>query len=751
MVKSYQIALVVFITYIFSFTVGAADFTQKWRQQLQTSNVAIFKHQKSKLNLVLIKSEMNLSYFNENSLKTIFEINSPDLSTFGYQNLKIMRINKISGDDVLIELSAELFGKQKVSLLRYIKKQNYILEYSVLIDKMTDNISHAKNEILAINKDFDPWFRNIASSSESESDTEASSGCKDCSAIEMLLGETALDILHNINSKITPQCEVQKLNLVVETVHKVPGVSYAVACEKVLVKSAESLVHLIFSLTKVALKSAVDPVYRASIYSSVALVVQAFWSDPLEFSKMFYSLFTNAVMREVANLQNCSKEYREAFACEVALTALGGAALAKTFQKMTNKTSNKPLTDALDFLAKNETDSVVKKTFSDPENTSLIKAELPILKAAIKFEPGHFKNIQMKIWQAKESGDAALAKELTAQVEQEFNIGKIISNEKIVDNDKLGIGISGARLITFESGLKGVWKTFDNSFNQNGAFEIAAYKIDRKLGLNDVPITTHKYLGRSPGTVQLYIENTDKVDLIQQPEHMHFLDYLIHNNDRNPKNYLIYQGRPVAIDNGFAFREKLTNLKPPNFTATLDNYIKPVEELRIKSDVLRHQIEHTKSEYGVNSSQYKSVFNKLQPELEEAVRLEKIKTAKNFNSVSIALPEKSVYLKLKSTSDKEWAILLNDHLNNDLLAQFLRRKNKVIEACDRAIKTFGKDVLREGQVSPFTAKTEVKVRVPVKPKIVIKPKAPVFDEVPLSNKAPPLDGSPSLDFTKEPN
>ncbi|MEQ1665317.1 MAG: hypothetical protein ABL927_08085, partial [Bdellovibrionales bacterium] len=233
--------------------------------------------------------------------------------------------------------------------------------------------------------------------------------------------------------------------------------------------------------------------------------------------------------------------------------------------------------------------------------------------------------------------------------------------------------------------------------------------------------------------------------------HMHFLDYLIHNNDRNPKNYLIYQGRPVAIDNGFAFREKLTNLKPPNFTATLDNYIKPVEELRIKSDVLRHQIEHTKSEYGVNSSQYKSVFNKLQPELEEADRLEKIKTAKNFNNVSVALPEKSVYLNLKSTTDKEWAILLNDHLNNDILAQFLRRKNKVIEACDRAIKTFGKDVLREGQVSPFTAKTEVKVRVPVKPKIIIKPKAPVFDEAPPLDKAPLLNEAPSLDFTKEPN
>jgi hypothetical protein len=226
---------------------------------------------------------------------------------------------------------------------------------------------------------------------------------------------------------------------------------------------------------------------------------------------------------------------------------------------------------------------------------------------------------------------------------------------------------------------------------------------------------------------------------------------LIHNNDRNAKNYLIFQGRPVAIDNGFAFREQLTNLKPPNFTATLENYIKPVEELRIKSDVLRYQVEHTKAEYGVNSSQYKSVLNKLQPELEETVRLEKIKSAKTFNNVSVVLPEKSVYLKLKSTTDKEWAVLLNDHLNNDLLAQFLRRKNKVIEACDRAIKTFGKDVLREDQVSPFTAKSEVKVRVPVKPKIVIKPKAPVFDEAPPLDKAPLLDESPSLDFTKEPN
>src|SRR5690606_31764907 len=104
--------------------------------------------------------------------------------------------------------------------------------------------------------------------------------------------------------------------------------------------------------------------------------------------------------------------------------------------------------------------------------------------------------------------------------------------------------------------------------------EIAAYRLDRLLGLDLVPVTvTRQYSGKS-GSVQYFIARPSKWKSRKTSSRLNYFDYLIANPDRNSRgNYLIFPGRPyeIAVDHGKAFStdslyseiENLKSITPP--------------------------------------------------------------------------------------------------------------------------------------------------------------------------------------------
>lgn len=108
---------------------------------------------------------------------------------------------------------------------------------------------------------------------------------------------------------------------------------------------------------------------------------------------------------------------------------------------------------------------------------------------------------------------------LKGQAAEEFLRGAAVVRKKA-----LGSGITGSEQLTLSDGAathKAVWKTIDvfrhgvTSF-QGGAtmvdyedsyrFEIAAYELDKLLGLGLVPPTVERTIDRKTGAVQLWIE-----------------------------------------------------------------------------------------------------------------------------------------------------------------------------------------------------------------------------------------------------
>jgi hypothetical protein len=106
------------------------------------------------------------------------------------------------------------------------------------------------------------------------------------------------------------------------------------------------------------------------------------------------------------------------------------------------------------------------------------------------------------------------------------------------------------------------------------ANECAAYRLARRLGLDDVPPTVSRRLGSTPGSVQIWVEGAlDETAAGFRPPHplawvkqvwdRLFFDLLILNVDRNPGNVLAGPDyRLWLIDHGRAFEPQAVLLAP---------------------------------------------------------------------------------------------------------------------------------------------------------------------------------------------
>lgn len=156
---------------------------------------------------------------------------------------------------------------------------------------------------------------------------------------------------------------------------------------------------------------------------------------------------------------------------------------------------------------------------------------------------------------------------------------KFLTQGEIVDSRYLGRGTTRPRLLVLKMGeerRRGIFKTVEDGENPSPGeatdrfqHEVAAYRLDRKLGLNMVPVTVVRKFDGERGSLQAWIEgavdqeeaeaynlalfNTDAMS--KQLDTGRVFDALIGNFDRGPNDHLcpVTRQRLLLIDHSQAF------------------------------------------------------------------------------------------------------------------------------------------------------------------------------------------------------
>ena len=199
-------------------------------------------------------------------------------------------------------------------------------------------------------------------------------------------------------------------------------------------------------------------------------------------------------------------------------------------------------------------------------------------------------NVQEIVWLLR---DAEL---FEASTELENLLADVISTDQIIAQSKLRRGISGAHLVQFRSGLRGVFKTSNSNKGRYQA-EVALARLDQLIATDVFPLTVIRNVDNTEGSMQLFIESALSayevaVQRAKQAGLLHsssspteeevtkLLDdygsivfpspsknirtlrlFGFDLDARNYSNYLLpIEGRMVAIDGGLAFDLKTAEM-----------------------------------------------------------------------------------------------------------------------------------------------------------------------------------------------
>jgi hypothetical protein len=196
-------------------------------------------------------------------------------------------------------------------------------------------------------------------------------------------------------------------------------------------------------------------------------------------------------------------------------------------------------------------------------------------------------------------------------------IEQALKTARIVSAKTLGTGITNPQKMTLDNGkfqFHACFKTINErkqgitqlaggpemDFKDSWMFEVAAYQLDKLLGLNMVPVTVERSYKGKKGSLQLWIENamTEKERLEknlratnarawnQQIMKVRIFDNLIYNIDRNLGNLLITQDWKIfMIDHSRSFKsfDVLQHAKDLSFvSASLIESLRKLDEKALK-------------------------------------------------------------------------------------------------------------------------------------------------------------------------
>jgi hypothetical protein len=140
---------------------------------------------------------------------------------------------------------------------------------------------------------------------------------------------------------------------------------------------------------------------------------------------------------------------------------------------------------------------------------------------------------------------------------REAEFEEMLRTAEVVEMKDIGVGVLESQCAYVEDGLpfrRMCWKTIKKrkkaGFWENYKSEIAAYELDKFLGLDMVPPTVERYIGGTKGSAQMWLEDIEGWDMknpVQGPDTRAWaremvrgkmFDRLIGNIDRNQQNLL---------------------------------------------------------------------------------------------------------------------------------------------------------------------------------------------------------------------
>jgi len=155
---------------------------------------------------------------------------------------------------------------------------------------------------------------------------------------------------------------------------------------------------------------------------------------------------------------------------------------------------------------------------------------------------------------------------------------ELLRTAPVVSSEKFGPGMM-PRKVTLSDGdveLSGVWKhVYDTNSGDSYILEVAAYEVDKMLGLDMVPPTVLRALEGEEGSLQLWVYGCETYgtlgdraprppDWKQRVSRARCFDYLIANRDRNVGNMLVdAAGGLVLVDHTRSFSAFTTPLELP--------------------------------------------------------------------------------------------------------------------------------------------------------------------------------------------
>lgn len=175
--------------------------------------------------------------------------------------------------------------------------------------------------------------------------------------------------------------------------------------------------------------------------------------------------------------------------------------------------------------------------------------------SAVATVPASVEIPQGRVWRLLESGYPQQAELLEKSLEE------FLKTQPIHQVAYLGGGISTSYLVRFDHNVFAVMKLSDPYVPNSYLHEVAAYKLDRLLGLHMIPLTVARVLNGQNYSLQLYypgegLQTKNENDFQRRRDDLKVFDYLISQGDRpgNTKNTFIAEdGRRIAIDQARVF------------------------------------------------------------------------------------------------------------------------------------------------------------------------------------------------------
>ena len=190
--------------------------------------------------------------------------------------------------------------------------------------------------------------------------------------------------------------------------------------------------------------------------------------------------------------------------------------------------------------------------------------------------------LQEAAWLLREAGDTARADEVLDRLETILKSWPVEASPAAMDSQ----GVSYTWRLRHGQGVRSVFKLAGSDIfcpECDVDREVAAYRVDEVLDVDLTPMTVFARITNPDGdtlsgSAQYFMVGAELPEPgAGKPDALRFFDVVIGNSDRHPENWLIVDGRVVAIDHNRAFEYQPTTRPTTCWETEIDSIARPGE------------------------------------------------------------------------------------------------------------------------------------------------------------------------------